>query len=280
MKKLSIGAFLGTAITVAILSPGLTTAVEAKSRIVVVDNDCMNVPDGFGSGVSSGDTIILDTNLTLDGDGGDCILISNVQRVNLMLNGHSIDLNSSGIAGVRVENSTSVKIIGPGKINGFALGATVANSSKVLVSRLIVRGRGTGTGIALESTSSSQVKRNIVFNFLEGVLVNSVFGSPVSTDNTVSRNEVFANDQGIRILDGNNTGTGNNVSSNASTGITVGGDEPNTIVDNIVLGNGAWDIRRLSGEQVGTVIENNVCEISEPIGHCPALIPDFDIDHF
>ncbi len=66
MKKLSICAFLGTAITVAILSPGLTTAVEAKSRIVVVDNDCMNFPDGFGSGVSSGDTIILDTNLTLD----------------------------------------------------------------------------------------------------------------------------------------------------------------------------------------------------------------------
>jgi parallel beta-helix repeat protein len=75
-----------------------------------------------------------------------------------------------------------------------------------------------------------------------------------------------------------NTVSGNNVSGNTTLGIRVGG-EKNGVINNIILGNGTWDIRRLSSQQAGNVIQNNICEVSDPPGLCPALIPDFDIDH-
>ena len=258
-----------------------SSPATATPRIVVTDNDCANFPDGLGSGVTSGATIILDTDLTVDSDGDDCILISNVARVKLMLNGHSINLSGIGLAGIRVENSSRVKIIGPGKVNGFAWGVRILGSSEVLVSRVISHGRGSGEGIALVSSSHSRLERNILFEHLQGIEVAAPFSSPPSAMNVVSQNEVFANDYGITVFGFSNSVSGNNVSGNNAIGIRVAGEEngPNTIINNIVLGNGAWDIRRLSGQQVGDVIENNVCEVSEPLGLCPALIPDFDIDH-
>lgn len=259
-----------------------SSPAAATPRIVVTDNNCANFPDGLGSGVTSGATIILDTDLTVDSDGDDCILISNVARVKLMLNGHSINLSGIGLAGIRVENSSRVKIIGPGKINGFAWGVSILGSSEVLVSRVISHGRGTGGGIQLVSSSHSRLERNILFKHLQGIEVASPFLSPPSAMNVVSQNEVFANDSGITLssFSSSNTVSGNNVSGNDAIGIRVAGGNngPNTVINNIVLGNGAWDIRRLSNEQ-DNVIENNVCEVSEPPGHCPALIPDFDIDH-
>jgi parallel beta-helix repeat protein len=246
------------------------------------DSDCANFPDGLGSRVTSGTTITLDTDLTIDSDGDDCILISNVDRVKLMLNGHSINLGGIGLAGIRVENSRSVEIIGPGKINGFAWGVRVSGSSEVLVSRVISHGRGTGEGIALVNSSNSRLERNILFEHLQGIEVVAPFLSSPSAKNVVSQNEVFANDYGMTVFGFSNMVSRNNVSGNNAIGIRVAGGENglNTVINNIVLGNGAWDIKRLSGQQVGDVIENNVCEVSDPLGLCPVLVPKFDIDHF
>jgi parallel beta-helix repeat protein len=223
--------------------------------------------------------ITLNTHLTVDSNGNDCIVIANVTRVRLMLNGHTINLNGLGLAGIRVENSSRVEIIGPGKINGFAWGVQIVGSSQVLVSRVISHGRGTGEGIALVSSSNARLERNILFNHGQGITVSAPFPSPPSALNVISQNEVFTNDYGMVIQGVNNTASENNVSGNITLGIRFAGDQPNTIINNIVLGNGVWDISQFSSPQVGNVIENNICEVSEPPGLCPALIPDFDIDH-
>jgi parallel beta-helix repeat protein len=257
-----------------------SSPASAQPRIVVTDNNCAHFPDGLGSSVTSGATIILDTDLSVDSNGDDCIVIANVTRVQLMLNGHSINLSGIGLAGIRVENSSRVEIIGPGKIAGFAWGVRIVGSSEVLVSRVISRGRGVGKGIALVSSSDARLEGNILFEHLQGIEVSTPFPSPLSARNVVSQNEVFTNRNGMSVQGLRNTVSGNNVSGNRGLGILVGGTGGlNTIINNIVLGNGFFDIDRNSSEQDSDIIENNICEVSEPPGLCPALIPDFDIDH-
>jgi hypothetical protein len=203
----------------------VSSPAAAQQRIVVTDNDCAHFPNGVGSGVTSGTTITLNTDLTVDSNGNDCIVIANVTRVKVMLNGHTINLSGIGLAGIRVENSSRVDIVGPGKISGFAWGVKIVGSSDVLVSRVISHGRGTGEGISLENSSNSRFEQNILFEHLQGIEVVEPLVSPRSAMNVVSQNEIFANDSGITVLGLSNTVSGNNVSGNISTGIRVAGEK-------------------------------------------------------
>jgi hypothetical protein len=89
---------------------GVSSPATAQPRIVVTDSDCAHFPNGVGSGVTSGTTITLNTDLTVDSNGNDCIVIANVTRVKVMLNGHTINLSGTGLAGIRIENSSRVDI--------------------------------------------------------------------------------------------------------------------------------------------------------------------------
>ena len=150
-----------------------------------------------------------------------------------------------------------------------------------MVSELIVQGRGPGgDGIAIRGTSGSRIDGNIIFDTVNAIgLLGTT--SP-NLNNVIRNNEIFSNRQGI-VLQGsqnsNNVVMGNNVSSNIDDGIVIGQDNPNEITDNVMLSNGRWDIRRLSGSQNQLVINNNICEVSEPFGNCPTTVPDFNIDH-
>jgi hypothetical protein len=54
----------------------VSSPAAAQPRIVVTDSDCAHFPNGLGSGVMSGAMITLNTHLTVDSNGNDCIVIA------------------------------------------------------------------------------------------------------------------------------------------------------------------------------------------------------------
>ena len=126
-----------------------------------------------------------------------------------------------------------------------------------------------------------------------GVLIeeNIIFGSPFGVelqfagDNVIRKNEIFATGtHGIFLRQGltsDNTIEFNNIFSNTGNGIEISNTAGtnNVIENNIILDNGGFDIDR-NDMTADVTINNNLCETSNPGGLCPAIVPDFDIDHF
>ena len=108
-------------------------------------------------------------------------------------------------------------------------------------------------GFNLTSVSNVTIKNMEIRGFEYGVYLY------VSSNNTISGNNITNNERGINLnsSSNNNTLTGNNVAGNSGWGIGVGGSTNNVISGNNITGNPAYGIL-LSGSSNNTISGNTI----------------------
>jgi parallel beta-helix repeat protein len=142
--------------------------------------------------------------------------------------------------GIFVGSSTDIQI---GKssvsesaldVSGIGSGILATQSDHVVIEKNAVYNHSGRKGIAIDETSSSNVRNNMVSRNGVGIAIG--LGSH---DNVVTNNRAVANDGGIGIEDSNdNLVTNNTLHDNAFVGVYVVGSDDNRIEQNSILRNG------------------------------------------
>lgn len=235
---------------------------------------------GFVNITRSG-TYVLQNNILANGPI--CIDIDGVDRVNLRLNGYKIHGGTNDGAGIKLQDSSRISIVGPGTIQDNHFGIQDAGLSfGVTIRKLLIISNdsvGIHLGDAIGASSDFLIEHNIIMN-------NNNHGIRVGQtgDVRIIENEVIGNfGNGIILNPGDNRVVrGNNVSFNTSDNMVIIGSDFQ-IVNNIILFAGEFEIDIIVNSDTG-VVANNICETFRTgtlVVECPPdKLPDFEIDHF
>ncbi len=227
--------------------------------------------------VTCGNTIMQDTTLESDlkGCSGDGLVVG-TNNITLGLNGHTISgtfvmgSNCSGTttAGIKIDGRKNIKVIGPGKVEGFGDGLLINSGSDIRVEDITTAGN-CRNGIALVNVSDSYIERSTASeNKSHGIFLDNSDNTEI-VGNTVSSNGTDGSCEGggIHLIGFSplNNIEKNSVNKNKGDGIRLEKPTYNNIVaTNTVSGSvpSCDDIRDLGTNIVGG---DNVCKR----GSCP-----------
>jgi len=194
------------------------------------------------------DTIIVSNDTTKD-------VISATSRMNLVIKGFTISGAATDHSGIRLNSCRDCTIEknkllndGMGVYLQSCINTIVRNNAATRTSDI-----GTGRGINIEKSVSTTLSSNSVSNqrfgiYLSGSLPNTISG------NTISQN----NDTGITLeSSGNSVLESNNVSSNGKKGIYLKDSSKSSVKNNVVSSNAANGID-LEASSGSTVLNNKV----------------------
>ena len=194
----------------------------------------------------------------LDDCSGDGLVVDR-KNTTIHLNGHTISgMGTEGTAGIRLIEHGSVKIIGPGVVEGFDIGALLSRSPDVELSGVTLRDNGDGVVV---SGNRALIVTNVVSNNQENGIVQ-LSGKDV---------KILSNDAGGNGADGilvhsaarNANVKSNTASNNDEDGIDVqvnARQRSVAISRNSADDNGAFGIRAVAGRSLkasGNTAEGN-----------------------
>lgn len=149
---------------------------------------------------------------------------------------------------IKITKVSNIKIKFLNLVDGPSAGLEVKDAAKTYAfCNCIARN---AEGLELHGSDSASVVQNLIRrNTGPGIRFNR--GKKSSTKNSVLRNSVHENDDGMTLIEKatKNTVRENRIENNVADGILIDDADKNTIADNVISGNGGMSVRCMKGKK-------------------------------